>query len=72
MRVWSRASANLARIAAAEVADAAESTTAPFISISEDPNAALPDHPLPARKRPVTTFVGPHAGLSWLLAEVGG
>lgn len=70
MRVLSRASANIARIAATETSEVPDATGAPFNSVAADPNAPLPDHPAASKRKNATSFSGPHAGLSWDLSEV--
>lgn len=69
MRVWSRATSNLSRLSTAD-APSAPGANGVFTSTSTDPKAPLPEHPPSARKRRLVTATGPHASLSWQLAEV--
>lgn len=71
MRVWCRASANLARLSAAEAKAAPPATeAATFTSDVTDPNAPLPEHPPTSTRKRSAVSTGPHASLSWQLAEV--
>jgi len=71
MRVWCRASANLARLSGAETKAAPPATeSATLTSVVSDPNAPLPEHPPTSTRKRTVVSTGPHASLSWQLAEV--
>ncbi|ORY92414.1 peptidase family C50-domain-containing protein [Leucosporidium creatinivorum] len=73
MRVWCRASANLARLSTTESkASTPTNEAATFTSVATDPNAPLPEHPPASTRKRTAVSTGPHASLSWELAEAFG